>query len=188
MVLQRARTWPRSRPQWPDLLSDALVDVPVTNTDEDEALRSLRGSVRLLPASGTAPNAAELLASQRMPQVVKEAEGMSDLVIIDTNPLLAVSDSMPLLDLVSGVVLVAEAHLHDQRCAPTAAKDNCEHECEDVGVVATGAAGGLMGRYGYGPGYGYYGYTSHHYAKSNGVNGDSGVRRRKRSRSEKPTR
>jgi len=53
------------------------------------------------------PNPAELLASQRMGRVIKDLAGMCDCVIIDTPPVLAVSDAVTLARHTDGVLLVA---------------------------------------------------------------------------------
>ncbi len=52
------------------------------------------------------PNPAALLGSQRMRELVHQLEGQADLVIVDTVASLAVSDSLPLLQAVSGSVVV----------------------------------------------------------------------------------
>jgi capsular exopolysaccharide synthesis family protein len=64
------------------------------------------GRLRVLPAGDLPPNPAELLRSQRMHRLIEELSTMCDLVVIDTSPLLAVSDALPLLDRVSGTLLV----------------------------------------------------------------------------------
>ena len=65
------------------------------------------GRLRVLPSGDPPPNPSALLASQRMKSLVEQLTTMSDLVIIDSTPLLVVSDSLPLVEFVSGVVAVA---------------------------------------------------------------------------------
>src|SRR5262249_42389003 len=89
-------------------LVDSLVTVPLSDAEHEESGDGdLQGSLRLLPAGGTPPNPSELLASRRINELMHELREISDLVIIDSNPLLSVSDALPLLDSVSGVVLVS---------------------------------------------------------------------------------
>ena len=64
------------------------------------------GRLRVLPGGHVPPNPSELLASRRMKALLEELSGMSDLVIVDGSPLLTVSDSLPLIGAVSGVVAV----------------------------------------------------------------------------------
>lgn len=156
-------------------LSDALVDVPLDEKDEDDdsARHELDGSLRLLPGGGPVPNPSELLASQRMREVLSQCTRLADVVIIDTTPLLTVSDSIPLLDCVSGAVLVARLNGTPKDAVRRFLKTSSNTGATILGVVATGsAAGGLYGRYGYGYGYG-YGYASN----GNGNGSRNGHRR-----------
>jgi capsular exopolysaccharide synthesis family protein len=97
------------------------------------------GRLRVLPAGGVPPpNPAELLRSERMHRLIEELSRMCDLVIIDTGPILAVSDALPLLDRVSGTLLVArlgviqrEELAHLRKLLDTA-------QSLAVGIVATG--------------------------------------------------
>jgi capsular exopolysaccharide synthesis family protein len=96
------------------------------------------GRLRILPAGDVPPNPAELLRSQSMHRLIEELSTMCDLVIIDTGPLLAVSDALPLLDRVSGTLLVArlgliqrDEVLHLRRLLDAA-------QSLAVGIVATG--------------------------------------------------
>jgi Mrp family chromosome partitioning ATPase len=51
------------------------------------------------------PNPAEVLGSQRMQQLVKELNGVADILIFDTPPLLAVTDAQVVGHLVDGALL-----------------------------------------------------------------------------------
>lgn len=61
----------------------------------------------LLPSGPTPPNPAELLGSRRMSALLLEWAGSADVVILDTPPLLAVTDAAVLAARSDGVVLVA---------------------------------------------------------------------------------
>ena len=63
--------------------------------------------INVLPAGPHPPNAAELMESETMSQVLKAAERDYDLVVVDTSPVGVISDPIPLFDQVSGVVVVA---------------------------------------------------------------------------------
>lgn len=52
------------------------------------------------------PNPSELLGSKRMEKMVKEAEANFDIVIIDSPPILAVTDAQILANIVDGSLLV----------------------------------------------------------------------------------
>jgi len=153
-------------------LGDALVDVRIGDDETDGQISAkMQGRLRLLPAGGTPPNPSELIASGRMQDLLSEIVQMTDLVLIDTNPLLRVSDSLPLLDSVSGVVLVAKLNSTTRDAVRRLQKTIANTTANVLGVVATDAKGGLYGRFGYGSGYGYYGYTSSVYANGNGHRG-----------------
>jgi Mrp family chromosome partitioning ATPase len=117
------------------------------------------GGLQVLPAGPPPPNPSELLASMRMQELLSELTQRADIVLVDTSPLLTVSDSMPLLPLVSGVILIARVNRTSRdamkrlRVVVRSAGGNA------LGVVTTAAAtGGLYAA----PGYGYEpSYTSH---------------------------
>lgn len=158
-------------------LEQALVDVALSDHDSNGngSHPLLQGRLRLLPAGGTPPNPSQLLASDRMREVISQAEQTSDLVIIDTNPVLSVSDSLPLFDAVSGIVLVARLNATSRDAVRRLVKTIANTGGNPLGVVATGASGGGMyGYYGYG-----YGYTADR-ASANG-NGAGRIGRLRRA-------
>ncbi len=61
------------------------------------------------PSGPIPPNPSELLASDRMIELVKAARGRFDFVVIDTPPLLPVTDATLVGDLVDGVTLCLRA-------------------------------------------------------------------------------
>jgi polysaccharide biosynthesis transport protein len=63
----------------------------------------------LLPSGTIPPNPSELLASDRMRELLEVAQRRFDLVIVDTPPLLAVTDASVLGAVVDGVVLCLHA-------------------------------------------------------------------------------
>jgi len=65
------------------------------------------GRLRVMPAgSPPPPNPSELMQSDRMREVLKTAESICDIVIVDSTPLLPVSDIVPVLREVSGMILL----------------------------------------------------------------------------------
>jgi len=82
----------------------------------DEALRetSVEG-VSLISTGVIPPNPAELLASRKMEEILKRAHEEADMVLIDTPPVIAVTDASILANKVDGVILVVASHqTHDQ--------------------------------------------------------------------------
>jgi hypothetical protein len=110
-----------------------------------------------------------------MRSLLAELSELSDIVVIDTPPLLAVSDAIPLLEQVSGVVLIARLDYTSRDAVSRARQVISTARGEVLGVVATGARGGALygyGAYGYGYGYGYVEETDRAQARSgNGADG-----------------
>ena len=103
--------------------------------------------LQVLPAGELPPNPSELLSSERMKHLIEELSSRCDLVIIDTSPVLAVSDALALIDSVSGTLVVARMG--------TTKRNELQHvrrilgaaTSAFLGFVVTGAA--ARGSYGY---------------------------------------
>jgi capsular exopolysaccharide synthesis family protein len=63
----------------------------------------------VMPSGPIPPNPSELLASDRMSELVKAARGRFDFVVIDTPPLLPVTDASLVGDLVDGMTICMRA-------------------------------------------------------------------------------
>ena len=75
----------------------------------------------VMTAGRTPPNPSELLAGERMKRLVENlATGPFDWVVIDTPPVLAVTDAVVISPLVSGVVFVLGAEMTRRRLAERA--------------------------------------------------------------------
>lgn len=97
-VLDRAFDVPRS---------PGLTEVIIGEASFDEALRATAIPNLWIVASGQfPPNPAELLGSSKMQAILQEAKGRFDTVLLDSPPLLAVTDGAVLSTMVDGVVLV----------------------------------------------------------------------------------
>ena len=65
----------------------------------------------MLPAGPTPADAADLLESRMMSELLGELRGRADIVLIDAPPMLPVTDAMMLGSKVDGVIVVARARL-----------------------------------------------------------------------------
>jgi len=116
----------------------------------------------LLPSGTIPPNPSELLASDRMRELLEIAQRRFDLVIVDTPPLLAVTDAAVLGSMVDGVVLCLHAG-RVQRGEARASSDRLR-------VSGARVLGTVLNRYVAGKGgddkHYYYYYQYHAYGES----------------------
>ncbi|KMQ39528.1 tyrosine protein kinase [Oenococcus oeni] len=109
------------------------------------------------------PNPSELLASDKMLRVVSWMREQFDMVVIDSTPLLLVTDAQALIPRADGVVLVAMLNKTKRRSMATAAHILKLAKANVLGVVSRDQRRADKG---YGYGYG-YGYTSTNVMKTN---------------------
>ncbi len=116
------------------------------------------GRLRVLGAGAPPPNPAALISSVSMRELVGILESQADLVVIDTPAALAVSDAVPLMQNVSGVVLISRMNRSSRDTIRRLQKIITAAHGQLLGTVATGVSSG--------PGYekysqAYYGTTTH---------------------------
>jgi succinoglycan biosynthesis transport protein ExoP len=129
-------------------LSDALQRVP--NQD----------GLWLLAAGPLPPNPAELLASPAAAELLELLTEEADIVIIDTPPVLPVTDAAVVAARVDAVLLVAAAGRTNRRDAGRAVELLARVDAPLVGVVVNGISQGESAGYYYGGYYGGYGYAT----------------------------
>ncbi len=120
----------------------------VTWKEFDDAVETLY----VVPAGKHVPNPAELLHSQRMRELVGEMRDAFDVVIMDTPPVLAVTDAVLVSRLCDAVIFLCVAGETSWRAL--------ERTREGVSVSGTPIIGTVLNRFeertgGYGYGYGY---------------------------------
>jgi len=114
-------------------LRKALVRVP--------GIDAPRGQLRVLPAVSPPANPSVLLGSARMQRILAALAKTADIVLIDSPPLLAVGDAIPLLEHVSGVILVARVDQTTRSALDRSARVISTAGGKTLGVVATAARG-----------------------------------------------
>jgi receptor protein-tyrosine kinase len=175
-------------------LDEALLDYPIAGGPDAEreanaggeansggdahAGGATHGRLTVLPAGPAPPDPAALLGSDAMRRVLAEAESRSDLVIVDTPAALAVSDALPLMRLVTGVVLVARMNRSSRVTVRRLQRVIEAAGGTSVGLVATGVSAGL--------GYDYYSPKYYTHARPNGSKGRFGRRREAVGKSSAP--
>lgn len=113
----------------------------------------------VLPAGPIPPNPSELLGSPQMQQILDDAAAWFDLVLIDSPPLLPVTDAAVLSKRTSGVLLVVAAGRTSNRQLTGALATLAQVGTEATGIIvnmmpARGSASHAYGHYGYGAQYG----------------------------------
>jgi len=106
-----------------------------------QAVRAPDGELSVLPAGGIVGDPATLLGSDSMSELLDHLAGEFDLVLLDVPPLLSVSDALPLLPLVSGVVCVARVGQTPRAAVRRMLRLVGSAGARIVGSVATGAPG-----------------------------------------------
>ncbi len=90
---------------------EGLSNLLTGELDFAEALRETGiENLKMISTGPVPPNPSELLASQRMEEVIKQAEQEADMVILDTPPVVAVTDTPILATKIDGVILVVASH------------------------------------------------------------------------------
>jgi succinoglycan biosynthesis transport protein ExoP len=146
----------------------------------------------VLAAGKMPPNPSELLGSAKMAELIKSLGEWADWVIVDSPPLLAVSDASAFARWADGVLLVTRGGVSTRQAAKTGREMLDKVGARVVGVVVwgleEGPAGGGHGYYydGYYGSYYYHGYYSQpptetsrsarHMGKSKGKTLDSGAK------------
>ncbi|MEO5682388.1 MAG: polysaccharide biosynthesis tyrosine autokinase [Chitinophagaceae bacterium] len=141
--------------------------------DADHIIKKTAANQNLfiVPAGkDTGGNLSELILNGKAQKLLNYLETIFDIVIIDTTPVLAITDAYSISSWCDATVYVIRhgftPKIHVQRL-----DDNAElHRLKNTGIVFNGVKKRGLGKYGYGYGYGYdynYGYP---YRESNGSN------------------
>ena len=83
----------------------------------DDAIQPVSGDlpIGLVSSGPLAPNPAELLASKRAVSVIEELDSQCDLLLIDSPPVLPVTDAQVISGLVDGVLVVSSSSTSNKR-------------------------------------------------------------------------
>jgi capsular exopolysaccharide synthesis family protein len=138
-----------------------LASVIAGTADLDVAVKqSAVPNLSILPCGPRPVNPAELLTSPRFKELLDMIRSRYEFVIVDTPPLLVVTDPCVVAPRVDGVVLTIRVTKNGRPYAERAKEILASLGANVIGVVVNGFGGGAGGRYGYehyqyGYGYGY---------------------------------
>jgi len=130
----------------------------------------------VLPSGPHPPNPAELLCSMKMERLIKELRQQFSHVVVDSPPVLLITDATIVSSMVDGVVMVVESE-GTTRAALARACRTIQHSGGRIlGAVLNKVDARRDGYYGHYYYPGYYGYYSEHYkdyykAKDGGADG-----------------
>jgi len=144
-----------------ELLGEVIHDTAVEN-------------LSVITAGDPPDDPAELLASSRMDRLMEAVRSRFDLVIIDTPPLLAVTDPSNVAPRVDSVLMVVRLNKGARPNAARAMRMLETLEANVVGVVVNGVGSRHAGRYGYYDGRDGY-YNGSYYKYGNGYSYGSNI-------------
>jgi polysaccharide biosynthesis transport protein len=136
-----------------------LADVLIGDISMDAASRPVGVDARLGPGAEVPtldvlvagavqpPNPGKLIESKAMGVVLEQAKSAYDLVVVDTPPLTAVSDALPLLMKVDGVVIVGWVGRSRRDAATQLHQVLSSGGAPLLGVIANGSKSGGPGSY-----------------------------------------
>jgi capsular exopolysaccharide synthesis family protein len=144
------------------LSSIGVTDVLTGNASLESAIiKSSVENVFVLPSGSTPPNPSELIGSEEMVQFVHEIQERFDYVVLDSAPLLPVTDTMLLSRLAEGVVMVIRGNATPIKACVDAKARAVTSGARLLGVVLNDIE--IRGMHYY---YGYYdGYYSGNYGE-----------------------
>ena len=137
-------------------------------------------NLQILPSGGTPPNPSELLGSRKMNEILKQLEEKFDIILLDTPPVLTVTDAVALSSSVDGVMVVAKIGKTKQAALMQAIEQLRQVNANIVGIVINDVDTRSARYYYYYRNY-YYDHYSSYYSDS----ADGSTSKKKRSASSK---
>jgi capsular exopolysaccharide synthesis family protein len=147
-------------------LTPGLTDVLAGDATLADALRRYDANVLILPAGSPPPNPSELLASNKAAAVIKALSEEFDVVVVDSTPVLPVTDALVVSRFVDATLLVVDSRSTARRAAARTLQMLAQVNAPVLGVVLNGLPEG--GGYGYGYGY-RYGHDDSRRTRRSGV-------------------
>lgn len=94
---------------------DGLSNLIIGNSDYDKSIRSTRvKNLDLLSSGPIPPNPSELIASERFKKIFEHLQKEYDFILIDTPPIISVTDAQVFLQYVPNCVLIIDAQKNNR--------------------------------------------------------------------------
>ncbi|MBT2502633.1 polysaccharide biosynthesis tyrosine autokinase [Curtobacterium sp. ISL-83] len=150
------------RPRLGDILgidgAAGLTDVLIGRAEVEDVIHPWgKRGLHVLPAGRIPPNPSELLGGPRMRALVEHLSREFDYVLIDTPPLLPVTDAALLARITDGALVVAASGHASRNQFRVALDALASVGSRTLGIVLTMIPRHAAGAYGYGAYYAYYG-------------------------------
>ena len=120
-------------------------------------------ALHYIAARGKTPNAQDLLGSKNMAKLIKETSALYDLVIVDTPPILAVSDAAMVSRVVDTTIFVVRWAETPRETAVRALKQLASFNCKLAGIVLNRVDLEEHAKYGYNDAGHYYSRYQEYY-------------------------
>ncbi|MGH9085986.1 MAG: polysaccharide biosynthesis tyrosine autokinase [Acidimicrobiales bacterium] len=144
---------PRVQDRFGVELTPGLTDVLVGDATLANALRRYDANVLVLPAGTPPPNPSELLSSHKAAAVIKALAEEFDVVLVDSTPVLPVTDALVVSRFVDATLVVVDSRSTARRAVGRTLQMLGQVNAPVLGIVLNGLPEG--GGYGYGYGYSY---------------------------------
>ena len=136
-------------------LTEYLYDSAVEATDIINKLDSGGNSIDVIYSGRIPPNPSELLMSNRLPQLLDHLSKIYDYVVIDTAPLMVVTDTLSVTEYADHVIYVTRADITEKKAVDFPIKLKEEGKIKSLSFVVNDVKAsnlGYGGKYGYGYG------------------------------------
>ena len=136
-------------------LTDYLIDDTLTARDITNTMLVTDQTIDIIHSGKLIPNPAELLMNDRLEELVSEIRKDYDYIIVDTAPMVVVSDTMLMTKFADVVVYVTRADVTNKKVLEFPLKMNVEGKLNNLTFVINGVKDsnlGYGGKYGYGYG------------------------------------
>lgn len=144
---------PRVQDRFGVPLTPGLTDVLLGDATLADALRRYDANVLILPAGSPPPNPSELLSSSKAAAVIKALAEEFDVVLVDSTPVLPVTDALVVSRFVDATVVVVDSRSTARKAVRRTLQMLAQINAPVLGVVFNGVATDAGG-YGYGYSYG----------------------------------
>ncbi|RKY56100.1 MAG: hypothetical protein DRP89_02060 [Candidatus Neomarinimicrobiota bacterium] len=152
-------------PRSPGLVHGVIEEIDFSDIIQKTEVPNLH----LITCGEVPPNPSELLASQKLKNLLEKMKNEFDIILIDSPPIIAVTDASILSKVADGLLLVVRAGGTDTRALQRAVELLSRVKCNVIGAALNGV--NVSAGYGYDSYYYYYHY--HYYY------GDEGKRKKR---------